>query len=358
MIESADSRLKNREVNPLIFWGIITVALAVSLVLILNAVGVSGGVYVLLLIPIVAYLAIMGFFLMYVSRLNKERSKLLSERIEVEQGRAEEFARLNKELSDYAKQLFDKDFELTLANKRLQSLEQAKSKFISVTTHQLRTPLSAIKWTFHMLLKENLGKVTSEQKDFLQKGYDSTQRMIAIVNDLLNVDFIEADKSDYNFLPTKIVELMEGVIFEFKIPAESKKLDFKFIKPQNLLPDLKIDPVKISMVLENLIDNAIKYCPDKSKVTIYLKDDRINTADGSVEVVVADTGIGIASADRDKIFHRFFRAPNAIKIKTDGSGLGLYIAKDIIERHGGQMWFESKEGAGSTFHFTLPLARH
>lgn len=347
----------DKEVNPIFFWGVVTIVLTIVLVLILNAIDVRRGVYVLFLVPIGAYLAIMGSFLAYLHRLSKEKDHLMRERIDQESARAEEFSRLNHELSDYAKKLFDKDFELTLANKRLQNLEQAKSKFVSVTTHQLRTPLSAIKWTFHMLLSGGFGPISDEQKDFLKKGYDSTQRIITIVNDLLNVDYIDAEKEDYSFVPVKLEELIAGVIFEFANQAESKKLTLKFVKPEISLPEITADPIRLSMVLENLLDNAIKYSLPKGTVSVYLKGDKINSASNQLEVVVADNGIGVPQKDRDKIFHRFFRAPNAIKVQTDGSGLGLFISKDIIDKHGGEIWFESKEGEGTAFHFTLPIHR-
>ncbi|MBI2097673.1 MAG: HAMP domain-containing histidine kinase [Candidatus Vogelbacteria bacterium] len=342
-------------INPLVFWGVVTLALVLAVVLVLSAIGLVSGVYLLLLVPVGAYLVIMGVFIGYLSKLYRERSRLMTERIREEEARVGEFKKLNQELEAYAKQLFDKDFELTLANKRLQNLEQAKSKFVSVTTHQLRTPLAAIKWTFHMLLGGSLGPVTGEQRDFLQKGYDSTQRIIAIINDLLNVDYIEADKSDYNFLAVNLAELIEGVIFEFINLAESKKIKLDFIKPSNRLPPVAADPVKISMVLENLIDNALKYTLPAGRVTINLSDAKINSARSRVEVVVVDTGIGVSAAEKDKIFHRFFRGANAIQREPDGTGLGLFIARDIIEKHGGEIWFESREGEGTNFHFTLPI---
>src|SRR3989344_312984 len=232
------AELGRKTLNPLVFWGIITVVLTIVLILIVNAAGIQSGVYLLFLVPVVAYLVIMGFFITYVSKLNKERNRLLADQVRTESTKAEEFQKLNHELETYAKQLFDKDFELTFANKRLQNLEQAKSKFVSVTTHQLRTPLSAIKWTFHMLLQGSLGVVTDEQRNFLQKGYDSTQRIITIINDLLNVDYIEADKSDYNFLAVNLAELIDGIIFAFINIAESKKIQLSFIKPSTRLPSV------------------------------------------------------------------------------------------------------------------------
>ncbi len=347
--------LSKMPVNPLVFWGVITVALVVVLALVLNSIGVITGVYWLILVPVAAYLIVMGLFIFYLSRLYAERNRLMAEKIQGEEIRVGEFKKLNQDLESYAKQLFDKDFELTLANNRLQTLEQAKSQFVSVTTHQLRTPLSAIKWTFHMLLGGSLGPVTGEQRNFLQKGYDSTQRIITIINDLLNVDYIEADQSDYNFLAVNLAELIEGVIFEFINIAESKKIKLGFIKPLNRLPSVVADPVKISMVLENLIDNALKYTPRAGRVTINLGDARINSARPSLEVIVADTGIGIPTVEKDKLFHRFFRGSNAIRLEPDGTGLGLFIARDIIEKHGGEIWFESKDGEGTNFHFTLPI---
>jgi len=349
--------LGHRTVNPLVFWGVITTVLSVVLVLIINTAGVQSGIYLLFLVPVMAYLAIMGFFIAYVSKLNRERNRLLADQVRAETTKTGEFQKLNQELEAYAKQLFDKDFELTLANKRLQNLEQAKSKFVSVTTHQLRTPLSAIKWTFHMLLQGNLGPTTSEQHTFIEKGYESTQRMIAIINDLLNVDYMEIDHADYNFLPVDLPALIESVLFEFTNQAESKKITLKFNKPPSAPPPVLADPIKVSMVLENLIDNAIKYTPRTGQVTVSVSDARMNSARGDLEVVVSDNGIGIPPAERDKIFHRFFRGSNATKVQTDGTGLGLFISRDIVEKHGGAVWFESAVGQGTQFHFTLPLHR-
>lgn len=349
--------LGRQPVNPLVFWSVITIALTLVLVLIINAAGIQSGVYLLFLVPVIAYLVIMGFFVAYVSKLNRERNRLLANQVRAESSKSGEFQKLNQELETYAKQLFDKDFELTLANKRLQNLEQAKSKFVSVTTHQLRTPLSAIKWTFHMLLQGSLGSTTPDQHNFIEKGYESTQRMIAIINDLLNVDYMEIDRSDYNFLAVELPALIESVFFEFTNQAESKKIVLKFNKPPSTLPAVAADPIKLSMVLENLLDNAIKYTPQGGQVTVSMSDARMNSAQSNVEVVVSDSGIGISPAEREKIFHRFFRGSNAIKVQTDGTGLGLFISRDIIEKHGGAIWFESAEGKGAQFHFTLPIHR-
>ena len=346
-----------KEIHPLVFWGVITGALSVALILILRELDLADGVFVLLLIPVAAYLMIMGAFIAYIHQLSQERRRLLAEQLVDETTKSDEFRRLNAELQTYAKQLYDKDLELTLANKRLQSLEAAKSKFVAVTTHQLRTPLSAIKWTFHMFLSNHIGDIADDQRNFLQKGFESTERMIAIVNDLLNVDYMEADKVEYNFIKINLGDLIASVLFEFNNQCESKQIKMEYLKPDGTLPNISADPIKISMVLENLIDNAIKYTPQGGHVTIALKNDRLNSARSVLEVMVADTGIGIPQAERDRLFHRFFRASNAINVHTDGTGLGLFISRDIIEKHGGEIWFETKEGEGTSFHFTLPITQ-
>src|SRR3990167_1354087 len=348
------AELGQRTMNPMVFWGVVTIVLSVLLGLIIKAAGVESGVYLLFLIPVIAYLLIMGFFIAYVAKLNRERNRLLADQIREESTKIVEFKKLNQELETYAKQLFDKDFELTLANKRLQNLEQAKSKFVSVTTHQLRTPLSAIKWTFHMLLKDDLGPTTKDQHNFIEKGYESTQRMIAIINDLLNVDYMEADRSDYNFITVDLPALIDGILFEFTNQAESKAIKLKFDKPKVNLPPVAADPIKLGIVLENLLDNAVKYTPQNGQVTVSIGDARMNSARSNLEVVVSDTGIGISEVEGSKIFHRFFRGSNAIKVQTDGTGLGLFISRDIIEKHGGAIWFESILGEGAQFPFPIP----
>ncbi len=270
----------------------------------------------------------------------------------------EEWVRhMNEKLETAIRQLHSKDLELKLAKQQLEKLEQAKSKFISVTTHQLRTPLSAIKWTFNMMLSGQLGQISSDQETFLSKGYESTQRMIGIVNNLLNLDHIGTDQTDLTTAMVQLPELVEKVAFEFENQLESKKISLIIKKPDRQLPEVEIDPSKIRMVVENLLDNAIKYTPTDGQVTIKIKDDRINSVHPSLEVAVEDSGMGIPEEEQKKIFHKFFRASNAVAAEPDGTGIGLFIAKDIIERHNGTMWFESAPDRGTIFHFTLPL-RH
>jgi signal transduction histidine kinase len=267
----------------------------------------------------------------------------------------EELERLNKQLEQTANKLYAKDVELTLANQKLQTLEAAKSKFIAVTTHQLRTPLAAVKWTFDLVIKEQLGSLTAEQKEFLQKGYQSAQRIITVVNELLNAGSFDRTDDAMNFVQVNFMELLDSVVFEFTNQSESKNIKLEVLKPSKALPLITLDPEKIRMVLENLIDNAIKYTHKNGAVTIVVDDAKINTVNPSIDLVVSDTGIGILPEDQKKIFQKFYRAANAVQVEPDGTGLGLFIGRDIIIKHHGTIWFVSDPGQGTKFHVTLPI---
>jgi len=199
--------------------------------------------------------------------------------------------------------------------------------------------------------------VNEEQKEFLKKGFASTQRMIRIVNDLLNVDQLEADRKDYQFAPVDLVSLLDGVSAEFTNQALSKKISFELKKPTKALPPIEGDENKLRVVLENLIDNAIKYTPQGGRVSVTLSDDKLNSANRAIQVDIADSGIGIVDTDRSKVFSKFFRASNAIRIEPDGSGIGLYLSKDIVEMHGGSLSYEQAPGGGTVFHLILPLTQ-
>lgn len=306
------------------------------------------------------WLILLLFFIVvfYLGRFwqsRESRLQILIQEANLKTQQINELEKVNKELETKNRELYSKELGLTLANKKLQSLEEAKSKFVSVTTHQLRTPLAAIKWTLDMAAKGQLGTITEEQRKYLLQGLTSTERVISIVNDLLKVDSIDAERADYSFRPTDLMKLISNIIFEFTNQAMIKKINFIFLKPQNPIPQIEMDADKIRMVLENLVDNAVKYTPEGGKVTIKISDQRLNSAEGAIEIKIIDSGIGIPSAESDKIFQKFFRASNAIKKEPDGSGLGLFIARDIIEKHGGAIWFENHPGQGTSFSFTLPL---
>jgi len=229
-------------------------------------------------------------------------------------------------------------------------IERMKTEFVSLSAHQLRTPLSAIKWTLRMLLDGDLGKITKDQRDFLEKTYKSNERMIDLINDLLDVTRIEEGRYLYKPILTEFEPIVQFVINSYKDEIERKKIHFEFKKPEKKLPRVMIDVEKMRLAFQNLLDNAIRYTPSDGKVTVSLKYGK-----KEIELQVQDTGVGIPKDQQQRIFTKFFRGANAMRMETEGSGLGLFIAKNIIEAHGGKIWFESEERKGTIFHFTLPI---
>jgi signal transduction histidine kinase len=233
---------------------------------------------------------------------------------------------------------------------REKQVEKAKSEFVSIAAHQLRTPLSAIKWTLGMLLNNDLGKLTSEQKNFIEKTYKANERIVTIVSDLLDVTRIEEGRYIHQPTLVKIEDIIEEIIISNKELIQKKGLQLTFHKPEINPAQAKVDIEKIRLALQNLIENAIHYTPQQGKIVISVK-----YTNKEVEFHIQDTGIGIPKNQQHRLFTKFFRAPDAIKMETDGSGLGLFITKNIIEAHKGKIWFESEENKGSSFYFTLPL---
>lgn len=241
------------------------------------------------------------------------------------------------------------------SNAELEAQVARLKEQISMTVHQLRTPLSAIKWTFHMIRNGELGPITSDQRSFLEKGYESTEKVISVVNNWLDLDYLEANKKKYQFIPADICELIEGVAFEFYPRIKEKNLVLAVERPKTNLPLVEVDPIKFSMIMENLLDNAVKYTSHGGKITVMINGDKVNDREPVVEIAVADTGIGIPEAEQERLFQQFFRSSNAAAISSRGSGLGLFIVKTLVEGHGGVVRFESTEGKGTTFFITIPL---
>lgn len=249
------------------------------------------------------------------------------------------------------KLLLRRDLELTKANDKLHDLDERKSEFVSIVAHQLRTPLSGIKWTLSMLINGEFGPLATEQKTFLMKAYENNQRLIALIEDMLSVDRIESGRSKFVFSEIQLLDLFDNVLYELHSSAEQAGVIIEFgVRPSDL-PKVLADSEQMRAVTQNLIDNAVRYTPRGGKIIISF------FVEGEfVKVSIKDSGIGIPVADQARIFSRFFRSRNAIKVKPDGSGLGLFIIKGIIEHHGGKAWFESKEGQGTTFYFTVKIA--
>ncbi len=233
---------------------------------------------------------------------------------------------------------------------REKAISQTKSEFISIAAHQLRTPLSATKWIFRMLLDGDVGKVTKEQEDLLQKGYDSNERIIGLVGDMLSVARIEEGRFGYEFSSVDVVELIKKSLVTYEVKAQEKKIKIDLDLPEEKMNPVKMDPEKIELAFSNLVDNALKYTPEGGVISISLKKD----GDDYIKISVKDSGVGIPKDQKERLFHKFFRGSNVIKMQTEGTGLGLFITKNIIVRHGGRIWVESSEGKGTSFNFTLP----
>lgn len=282
---------------------------------------------------------------------NRELEREVAERTKSLDEKVEALRILNHDLDESATLLIRRDLELSQANERLRELDRLKSEFLSVAAHQLRTPLSAVKWVFNLVLEERMGKLNDEQKSFLMKGKESNERMVRLVDDMLTVTRIESGRSEYTFYKISVKSIIDDLTPDFTAAAETRGIRLLFDVNVAEPTDAMVDTEKIRFVFDNLIDNALKYTPSGGTVTVTLR-----RADQSVVLTVADTGIGIPDAEQRNIFAKFFRATNAVKVVTDGNGLGLFVVKTIVERHGGTVAFQSIMGQGSTFTVTLPVA--
>jgi signal transduction histidine kinase len=232
---------------------------------------------------------------------------------------------------------------------REQNLDRMKSEFISIAAHQLRTPLSSIKWVIKMVLSGDAGDLNEEQAELLDKGYKSNERMIGLVNDMLDVSRIEEGRFGYDFAVENFTETLDIIIETLSSQISEKHIKFKVDKPKKL-PKVEMDKKKMSLVLQNLLENAVKYTPEYGRIEVILEP-----GEKFLRVRVKDNGVGIPAEDQAKLFSKFFRANNVIRMQTEGSGLGLFIVKNIIQKHGGDITFTSEEGKGTEFAFTLPF---
>ncbi len=237
---------------------------------------------------------------------------------------------------------------------RIAEANRMKSEFVSIVSHQLRTPLSALKWSLDLLRSKRLGEINDKQKEYLDIINESGNKMIKLVNDLLNVSRIEQGRLLMQSKAFSVEDLIEGISKELNLLAEAHNVEIKFKNNKNLSP-VYADPDKIRMVVLNLIDNAIKYSK-KENGWVEIKSERDLKNKKMILVTVKDNGLGIPDMVKGQVFGKFFRGENLVRQKVEGTGLGLFIAKGVVKMSGGDIDFESEEGKGSTFWFTLPIA--
>jgi signal transduction histidine kinase len=241
--------------------------------------------------------------------------------------------------------------QLRQTNEKLKALDETKDEFISMASHQLRTPLTAVKGYVSMVVEGDAGKLTKQQQELLNQAFASSQRMVYLIADLLNVSRLRSGKFVIENKPTQLTEVVSSEMEQLTEVAKSKNQTLTFTKPENF-PELMLDETKIRQVIMNFADNALHYTPAGGHIQLNLED-----KGDSIEYTVVDDGLGVPKAEQHHLFTKFFRAGNAKKARPDGTGLGLFMAKKVIIAQGGAIIFKSEEGKGSTFGFTFPKAK-
>lgn len=264
--------------------------------------------------------------------------------------------------------------QLAKANDQLKKLDNAKSDFISIASHQLRTPLTSIKGFISLLAEGSYGKITPVQQETLNKVYQSNERLIHLVEDLLDISRIESGRMEFDFAPCQLADLCQEVVDGFVIRAKNNKLYLDYKKPTLSLPEIMIDAGKVREVISNMVDNALKYTT-KGGVMLRVErgefpnlnfqfpnnDQNSNLKNSKdkrdvIRIIVADTGIGIPATELPYLFSKFSRGKDIGRLNTGGTGLGLYVGRSMIEANGGHIWAESEgEGKGSRFIIELPV---
>lgn len=241
---------------------------------------------------------------------------------------------------------------LAAANEKLKALDEAKSEFISIASHQLRTPLTVIRGYLSLILEGSAGKCDAVAMEGLSKVAVSTNRLVALVNDLLDISKIERGIMSLDQQPTRMEYLAESVVDELEDNARKNGLTLTYHRPRHATPHVNIDKKTIREVMMNMVDNAIKYT-QKGKVDVYVKKEK-----ESVVFIVHDTGMGLSEETIPRLFEKFSRGEGVSVIDTEGVGLGLFVAKRIIDAHNGKIWATSEgKGKGSVFEFSIPIPK-
>ncbi len=241
--------------------------------------------------------------------------------------------------------------KLQKTNEKLKELDETKDEFLSMASHQLRTPLTSVKGYLSMVLEGDAGKLNPMQKELLGQSFASSQRMVYLIADLLNVSRLKTGKFVIDAHPVNLADVVDSEISQLKETARTKKIKLTYEKPDEF-PVLMLDETKTRQVIMNLIDNAIYYTPSGGNIVVAVRADRSN-----VYFTVKDNGLGVPQDEQAHMFTKFYRAKNAQKARPDGTGLGLYMAKKVINAQGGTILFESKEKHGSIFGFSFQKSR-
>lgn len=237
---------------------------------------------------------------------------------------------------------------LKLFDKKLEELDETRDEFISMASHQLRTPLTSVKGYVSMILEGDAGAINHEQRTMLNQAFASCQRMVYLISDLLNVSRIKTGKFVINRSPVNLDEVARDEIAQINEIAKSRSIKIDYLPPRSI-HNLNLDETKIRQVIMNFIDNALYYTPADGRIIVSLVD-----RPSAIELRIKDNGIGVPKSERHYLFTKFYRATNARKARPDGTGLGLFMAKKIIIAQGGAVIFDSVEGRGSTFGFMFP----
>ncbi len=276
--------------------------------------------------------------------------------------------------------LLKKQFEKTYSPKpqkrsdEFEDILKKEREFVSITVHELKAPLGMTKWSLEMLKNRKSGELSEDQKELIDQIHRGNERLLVLVRDLLNLSKLQEGRFEVELKKIDFKSIIHDILTGFLVEAKNKKIKLKFDSAENIFPDVIGDSNRVAQVITNLISNAVKYTQEEGEVLVKLDkktgkelkkiSDHLDTADiiytgnkkGYIVFSVKDTGIGISDEDKKKMFTRFFRSKKVLKSKTEGTGLGLYITKSIINLHKGDIWFVSEFGKGSTFSFSLPIA--
>ena len=308
----------------------------------------SLGVAIFITILVIIVFLFVGYFIS--RRITKPVEELTAAN---EKLRNQDFkARVNIKSGDEIELLgniFNKTAEaLENLDKEKNQIDKAKTEFLSITSHELRSPMTPMKAQLQMVLGDYFGKLNKEQRESLQIVLNNTERLDKIIVDFLEISRIEAARLKFNFIKADLAKTIDNVVNEMKgfMPEKNIKIEIKAEK----LPTIEVDPDRVSQVLRNLINNAIKFSPENSKIEISAK-----LFKGMILFSVKDNGVGISEKDQRRLFEPFYQADNMYQHKTGGTGLGLAISKGIVESQNGKIWLVSQLSKGTIFYFTVPL---